>query len=117
MAVTGHLKVRRTCPSAPTTWDSAALPTILPVLTAGFLVRLLEEIIVGRDHDQLFIGGVGEWLRRSDFAHRIRRPACDGNPPQQPPTLPGAALHGLRQHHKTIINALEYSNRSGRAIR
>ncbi|MUN39435.1 tyrosine-type recombinase/integrase [Actinomadura litoris] len=49
-----------------------------------FLVQLLEEVIVGHDHDQLFIGRAGEWLRRSNFARRIWRPACDGEPSPDP---------------------------------
>jgi integrase len=73
-----------------------------------FLIQLLQEIIASHDHDQLFVGGAGEWLRRSNFARRIWRPACDGDRTREiPPILPGAVFHGLRHHHKTILDELD----------
>ncbi|WP_242907449.1 tyrosine-type recombinase/integrase [Actinomadura terrae] len=73
-----------------------------------FLAQLLDEIIASHDHDQLFISGAGEWLRRSNFARRIWRPACDGDPVEEiPPILPGAVFHGLRHHHKTVLDELD----------
>ncbi|GAA2449100.1 hypothetical protein GCM10010191_78240 [Actinomadura vinacea] len=41
-------------------------------------------------------------------ARRIWRPACDGDARLSvPPVLPGAVFHGLRHHHKTILDELD----------
>ncbi|WP_433472560.1 hypothetical protein ACQPZP_27210 [Spirillospora sp. CA-142024] len=65
--------------------------------------------MAGHDHDQVFVASRGGWLRRSHFARRVWRPACDGDLAlrgTQPPILLGAVFHGLRHHHKTILDEL-----------
>jgi integrase len=81
--------------------DAAARRVDLP----PFLAMLLEEIIDSHTHDQVFASPTGRWLRRSNFARRIWRPACDGDPERnRPPILPGAVFHGLRHFHKTLLD-------------
>jgi integrase len=61
----------------------------------------------------VFVAADGGMLRRSNFARRIWRPACDGTPDHGdpgraiPPILPGAVFHGLRHHHKTMLDELD----------
>ena len=70
-----------------------------------FLAALLQEVMDSHDHDQLFVSAEGHWLRRSNFTRRIWRPACDGVPDHGwEPILPGAVFHGLRHHHKTVLD-------------
>ncbi|TDC86498.1 tyrosine-type recombinase/integrase [Actinomadura sp. 7K507] len=75
-----------------------------------FLTELLEEAMSGHDHDQVFVAPQGGWLRRSHFARRIWRPVCDGAPGpsgEDPPILTGTVFHGLRHHHKTVLDELD----------
>ncbi|MEV5751668.1 tyrosine-type recombinase/integrase [Actinoallomurus sp. NPDC052308] len=72
-----------------------------------FLTDLLQEVIDSHDHPQVFITPDGHWHRRSNFARRLWRPACDGDTARKwPPILPGAVFHGLRHHHKTVLDEL-----------
>ncbi|MEV5705094.1 hypothetical protein [Actinoallomurus sp. NPDC052274] len=55
----------------------------------------------------MFITPDGHWHRRSNFARRLWRPACDGDTARKwPPILPGEVFHGLRHHHKTMLDEL-----------
>ncbi|MFI0453546.1 hypothetical protein [Actinomadura sp. 6N118] len=61
----------------------------------------------GHDQEQVFVTADGRWHRRSNFARRLWRPACDGDTGRDwPPILPGAVFHGLRHHHKTMLDEL-----------
>lgn len=76
----------------------------------AFLAELLEEVMAGHDQDQVFVASQGGWLRRSHFCRRVWRPACDGDlarDGKEPPILTGAVFHGLRHHHKTILDELD----------
>ncbi|MEV5754667.1 hypothetical protein AB0L00_43250 [Actinoallomurus sp. NPDC052308] len=67
----------------------------------------LLGVIDNHDHPQVFITPDGHWHRRSNFARRLWRPACDGDTARKwPPILPGAVFHGLRHHHKTVLDEL-----------
>ncbi|WP_171064576.1 tyrosine-type recombinase/integrase [Actinomadura soli] len=75
-----------------------------------FLAELLEEVMAGHDQDQVFVASRGGWLRRSHFCRRVWRPACDGGlapGSTEPPILTGAVFHGLRHHHKTVLDELD----------
>ena len=81
--------------------DAAARRIDLP----PFLVALLDEVIDGHDHEQVFVSPTGRWLRRSNFDRRIWRPACDGDPTRDwSPVITGAVFHGLRHLHKTMLD-------------
>jgi integrase len=70
-----------------------------------FLSVLLQEVMDSHDYEQLFVSAEGHWLRRSNFTRRIWRPACDGVPERGwEPILTGAVFHGLRHHHRTILD-------------
>ena len=87
----------------PPKTDTAARRIDLP----PFLATLLREVIDSHDHEQVFVSADGTWHRRSNFARRLWRPACDGDPDRNwPPILTGAVFHGLRHHHKTILDEL-----------
>ncbi|GAA0986469.1 hypothetical protein GCM10009555_064000 [Acrocarpospora macrocephala] len=64
-----------------------------------FLAALLEEAMDAHTHELVFSGLEGGWLRRSNFARRIWRPACDDGPK----ILPGAVFHGLRHLYKSVL--------------
>jgi hypothetical protein len=50
---------------------------------------LLQEVMDSHDHDQVFVTCEGHWHRRSNFARRLWRPACDGDTERDwPPILP-----------------------------
>jgi integrase len=78
-----------------------------------FLADLLDQLIADRDGELVFVAADGGMLRRSNFARRIWRPACDGTPGlgeggrSVPPILSGAVFHGLRHHHKTMLDELD----------
>jgi hypothetical protein len=85
----------------PPETDAAARRIDLP----PFLATLLREVMNGHDHQQVFITADGHWHRRSNFARRLWRPACDGDPDRGwPPIVSGAVFHGLRHHHKTVLD-------------
>jgi integrase len=85
----------------PPKTDAAARRIDLP----PFLATLLREVMNGHDHQQVFITADGHWHRRSNFARRLWRPACDGDPDRGwPPIVSGAVFHGLRHHHKTVLD-------------
>jgi hypothetical protein len=68
-----------------------------------FLIGLLAEVMDGHEHEQVFCGPSGAWLRRSNFGRRLWRP-CDGDLQRGwPPVLTGAVFHGLRHFHKTVL--------------
>ncbi|KAB2343756.1 tyrosine-type recombinase/integrase [Actinomadura rudentiformis] len=72
-----------------------------------FLTELLQEVMDGHDQEQGFVTADGRWHRRSNFARRLWRPACDGDTERDwSPVLPGAVFHGLRHHHKTMLDEL-----------
>ncbi|MGP4030287.1 hypothetical protein [Actinomadura sp. 3N407] len=55
-----------------------------------FLATLLQQVMDGHDHQQVFVTADGRWHRRSNFARRRWRPACDGDTQRGwPPILPG----------------------------
>jgi integrase len=70
-----------------------------------FLSELLTEVMDDHEHEQVFCGPSGAWLRPSNFSRRIWRPCCDGDPQRgRPPILDGAVFHGLRHFHKTMLD-------------
>ncbi|MFG2000585.1 hypothetical protein ACGFNU_15715 [Spirillospora sp. NPDC048911] len=72
-----------------------------------FLAALLQEVMDSHDQDQVFVIADDRWHRRSNFARRLWRPACDGDAERDwPHVLPGAVFHGLRHHHKTMLDEL-----------
>jgi integrase len=72
-----------------------------------FLAALVLEVMDAHDHEQVFVTAEGHWHRRSNFARRIWRPACDGDRERGwPPILAGAVFHSLRHHHKTVLDEL-----------
>jgi integrase len=72
-----------------------------------FLAALVSEVLDAHDHEQVFVTAEGHWHRRSNFARRIWRPACDGDRERGwPPISAGAVFHSLRHHHKTVLDEL-----------
>jgi hypothetical protein len=70
-----------------------------------FLIELLEEVIDGHGHDQVFCGPTGAWQRRSNVNRRLWRPCCDGDPDRgRPPILAGGVFHGLQHFHKPALD-------------
>jgi integrase len=67
-----------------------------------FLIDLLQEIIDSHDHDTVFCGARGAWLRRSAMARRVWRPAVDGTA-HTGPVLDGMRFHDTRHTHKTWL--------------
>jgi integrase len=67
-----------------------------------FLVDLLQDVIDSHDHDLVFCGARGAWLRRSAMARRVWRPAVDGTAGAGP-ILDGMRFHDTRHTHKTWL--------------
>lgn len=85
---------------APKT-DAAARRIDVPPFVAAHLAEVMDS----HDHEQVFVTAGGHWQRRSHFARRIWRPACDGDLDRGwSPIAVGAVFHGLRHHHKTILD-------------
>src|SRR2546421_5152916 len=83
----------------PKTADSAREVHLPP-----FLIDLLRQVLDGHDHEQVFTGARGGYLRRSNFNRRTWTPAVNGNPDtNQPPIIPGMHFHDLRHTHKTWL--------------
>jgi integrase len=69
-----------------------------------FLITLLQEVIDSHDHDMVFCGAHGAWLRRSAMSRRVWRPAVNGNPTSHTaPILAGMRFHDTRHTHKTWL--------------
>jgi integrase len=69
-----------------------------------FLIRLLRQVLDGHDHDQVFTGAHGGYLRRSNFNRRTWTPAAGGDPERGvPPVIAGMHFHDLRHTHKTWL--------------
>ena len=69
-----------------------------------FLIDLLRQILDGHDHDQVFTGANGGYLRRSNFNRRTWTPAVNGDPRQRTgPIIAGMHFHDLRHTHKTWL--------------
>ncbi|MFK3980567.1 tyrosine-type recombinase/integrase [Micromonospora sp. NPDC050397] len=67
-----------------------------------FLITLLHEVLDSHDHDQVFCGARGAYLRRSSMSRRVYGPAVNGNPRQRTgPVIEGMHFHDLRHTHKT----------------
>lgn len=83
----------------PKTPDSARQVHLPP-----FLTDLIRQVLDGHDHDQVFTGAHGGYLRRSNFNRRTWTPAVNGDPEHhQPPILHGMHFHDLRHTHKTWL--------------
>jgi integrase len=83
----------------PKTADSARDVHLPP-----FLVQLLRQVLDGHDHDQVFAGAHGGYLRRSNFNRRTWTPAASGDPERGlPPVIAGMHFHDLRHTHKTWL--------------
>jgi integrase len=65
----------------------------------AFLIDLLPEVSDSHDHDMVFRGARGAWLRRSAMARRVWRPAVDGTA-HTGPILDGMRFHDTRHTHK-----------------
>ncbi len=59
-------------------------------------------MIDSHDHDLVFCGARGAWLRRSAMARRVWRPAVDGTATTGP-ILDGMHFHDTRHTHKTWL--------------
>ncbi|WP_067503494.1 site-specific integrase [Actinoplanes sp. TFC3] len=69
-----------------------------------FLISLLQEVIDSHDHETVFCGPHGAWLRRSTMSRRIWRPAVNGNPTTgTAPILKNMHFHDNRHTHKTWL--------------
>jgi integrase len=69
-----------------------------------FLITLLRQVLNGHDHEQVFTGTRGGYLRRSNFNRRTWTPAVDGDPNRGiPPVIAGMHFHDLRHTHKTWL--------------
>jgi integrase len=69
-----------------------------------FLISLLQEVMDGHDHDQVFCGARGGYLRRSSMSRRVFGPAVNGDPRQHTgPVIAGMHFHDLRHTHKTWL--------------
>ncbi|MEN3615845.1 tyrosine-type recombinase/integrase [Plantactinospora sp. ZYX-F-223] len=67
-----------------------------------FLITLLQELLGSHDHDLVFCGARGAYLRRSSMSRRVFRPAVDGSPRKHTePVIEGMHFHDLRHTHKT----------------
>jgi integrase len=83
----------------PKTPDSARDVHLPP-----FLIHLIGQVLDNHDHDQVFTGARGGFLRRSNFNRRTFTPALDGDPRRQwPPIITGMHFHDLRHTHKTWL--------------
>jgi integrase len=83
----------------PKTADSARDVHLPP-----FLVQLLRQVLERHDHDQVFAGAHGGYLRRSNFNRRTWTPAVSGDPERGvPPVIAGMHFHDLRHTHKTWL--------------
>lgn len=70
-----------------------------------FLVDGLRTILHGHDAAQVFCADDGGWLWRTNFANRIWRPACDGDPRQGwDPIVPELRFQDLRHTHRTWMD-------------
>lgn len=94
---------------APKTSASARRISLPP-----FLVALLHEHLATFDSGTarpVFASPEGDWLRRSNFARRVLRPATDGNLHVTQPRIRsvpvelGLTFHGFRHSHKTWLIA------------
>jgi integrase len=69
-----------------------------------FLIHLLQEQLDSHDHDLVFCGARGAYLRRSSMSRRVWRPAVDGDPQSGTgPIIAGMHFHDLRHTHKTWL--------------
>jgi len=61
-------------------------------------------VLNGHDHEQVFTGAHGGYLRRSNFNRRTWTPAASGDPDRGlPPVIAGMHFHDLRHTHKTWL--------------
>ena len=69
-----------------------------------FLITLLQEVLDSHDHDIVFCGARGAYLRRSTMSRRIWGPAVNGDPRTRTgPIIAGMHFHDLRHTHKTWL--------------
>src|SRR6266542_965002 len=69
-----------------------------------FLITLLREVLDSHDHDTVFCGARGAFLRRSAMSRRVWGPAVNGNPHKAiAPIIDGMHFHDLRHTHKTWL--------------
>ncbi|XVV10848.1 tyrosine-type recombinase/integrase [Actinoplanes sp. CA-131856] len=69
-----------------------------------FLIALLQELIDSHDHDMVFCGPRGAFMRRSNMSRRVWRPAVNGDPATgTAPVLNGMHFHDTRHTHKTWL--------------
>ena len=68
-----------------------------------FLVDLLHEVLDGHDHDTVFCGEQGAWMRRSAMSRRVWRPAVNGSALHPGPVLENMHFHDNRHTHKTWL--------------
>jgi integrase len=63
----------------------------------------LREVLDGHDHDTVFCGEQGAWLRRSTMSRRVWRPAVNGSPLHPGPVLENMHFHDLRHTQQTWL--------------
>ncbi|GII22143.1 hypothetical protein Pme01_17400 [Planosporangium mesophilum] len=69
-----------------------------------FLTALLREVLDSHDHDIVFCGARGAFLRRSSMSRRVWGPVVNGNARAHTgPVIEGMHLHDLRHTHKTWL--------------
>jgi integrase len=92
--VAGHLSL-----GPPKTADSARDVHLPP-----FLTQLLRQVVTGHDHEMVFTGARGGYLRRSAYNRRVWTPAVSGDHDRGlPPVIVGMHFHDLRHTHKTWL--------------
>jgi integrase len=75
-----------------------------------YLVQGLAVLIAEQPDRMLFTTAQGGLLWRTNFATRIWRPACDGDPSRgSEPLWPGLTFHDLRHTHRTWMDEDEIS--------
>jgi integrase len=83
----------------PKTADSARDIQLPP-----FLIDKLRHVADSHEHDQVFAGARGGFLRRSSMSRRVWGPAVNGDSRTNiPPVLAGMHFHDLRHTHKTWL--------------
>jgi integrase len=81
-----------------------------PIHLPPYLVEGWAPLVDQRRDGVMFTADHGQWLWRSNFARRIWRPACDGDPARGwQPLCPGLRFHDLRGVHRTWMDEDEIS--------
>lgn len=76
-----------------------------PIHLPPYLVEGWTQVVDRRRSGVVFCTERGRWLWRTNFACRVWRPACDGDPVRGwQPLCPGLTFHDLRRAHRTWMD-------------